>query len=242
MLELIDCHIGVQRTLYRIDQIHIPAGKLTVLIGANGAGKSTLLDDIALGDHLNGTVRFDNKSLSGYSSKERAQLIALVESRFAGEAHLSTQEYLELGRFPYTGFSGRLSANDQAIVAKNAQQLQLGPLLKQATTTLSDGERQRAGICRALIQQTPIMLLDEPTSFLDYPNKRSMMRLLKTIANEQQKIVLLASHDLELCLEVADQLLVINPRTNMLEQYEAANMSLEQLIATAFESDGNQSM
>ena len=101
--------------------------------------------------------------------------------------------------------------------------------------TLSDGERQRASIARALIQETPIVLLDEPTSFLDYPNKRAMMRMLQTIAHSEQKIVLLASHDLELCLEYSDECLVVNPRTGQLEQYQTTNLSLEQLIALAFD-------
>lgn len=236
MLELKDCHIGVGRTLYRINEIAVPTGKLSVLIGANGSGKSTLLDTIALGENLKGTICFEGKSLSGYKPGARSRVIALVESRFTGESHLSTQEYLELGRFPYTGFSGRLAENDRTIVQETAAQLNLLHLLNQSTITLSDGERQRAGIGRALIQQTPVILLDEPTSFLDYPNKRAMMQLLKTIAKEQQKVVLLASHDLELCLEFADQLLVINPQSGLLEQYEAVNMNLEQLIATAFES------
>ncbi len=234
MLELNQCHIGIGRTLYRIENVVVPSRKLSVLIGANGAGKSTLLDTIALGEHLNGSIRFEGKSLNDYRSVERSRIVALVESRFAGEAHLSTQEYLELGRFPYTGFSGRLSESDRTIVQETATQLNLLHLLKQSTSTLSDGERQRAGIGRALIQQTPVILLDEPTSFLDYPNKRAMMQLLKSIAKEQQKVILLASHDLELCLEFADELLIINPRTGLLEQYEASSLDLAGLIAAAF--------
>ena len=234
MLELKNCHIGIAKPLYQIDDLLIESGKLTVLIGANGAGKSTLLDVIALGDASAGDVIYDGRKLSEMSSERRSKIIALVESRFTGSEYLSTQEYLELGRFPHTGFSGRLASEDKAIVAEIASGLNLNHLLSQSTLTLSDGERQRAGIARALIQQTPVILLDEPTSFLDYPNKRSMMRLLKTVAREQNKIVLLASHDLELCLEFSDSLLIINPQTKKLEAYATETQRLESLIKIAF--------
>ncbi len=235
MLELRDCKIGKGTILYSIDQLVLQPGRLVVLIGANGAGKSTLLDAIAIGQPKNGTITFKGQLLQDMTVKERSRCISLVESQFAGAEYLSTVEYLELGRFPYTGFQGRLTATDTAIVEHITISFGLTKLLQQPTMTLSDGERQRASIARALIQETPIVLLDEPTSFLDYPNKRAMMRMLQTIAHSEQKIVLLASHDLELCLEYSDECLVVNPRTGQLEQYQTANLSLEQLIALAFD-------
>ena len=234
MLELKNCNIGIAKPLYTIGELTVERGKLSVLIGANGAGKSTLLDMIALGGRQDGNISFDGIPLAALSSEKRSKIIALVESRFSGSEYLSTQEYLELGRFPHTGFSGRLSAADKAIVDEIASGLGLDHLLQQSTLTLSDGERQRAGIARALIQQTPVILLDEPTSFLDYPNKRSMMRLLKQVAAEQHKVILLASHDLELCLEFSDRLLVINPETRQLEHYATGEQDLSSLIRLGF--------
>jgi iron complex transport system ATP-binding protein len=236
MLDLKNCHIGKGATLYTIDHTSVEAGKLSVLIGANGAGKSTLLDAIALGNSCGGTISYGEKLLSQLTIVQRSRYIALVESRFSGAEYLSTQEYLELGRFPHTGFHGRLDHNDKAIVSTIAHQLKLEHLLGQSTLTLSDGERQRAGIARALIQETPIILLDEPTSFLDYPNKRAIMSMLRSIAEKEQKVILLASHDLELCLEFCDDFLVINPRTKKLEHYSAADLTLDKLIETAFET------
>jgi len=234
MLELKSCRIGKGAMLYGIDEVSVRNGKLTVLIGANGAGKSTLLDAIALGNSCGGTIAFDGKELSHLSTVQRSRYIALVESRFSGMEYLSTQEYLDLGRFPHTGFQGRLTSEDKAVVRETAQRLKLEHLLLQSTLTLSDGERQRAGIARALIQETPIILLDEPTSFLDYPNKRAIMRMLKEIAEKENKVILLASHDLELCLEFCDDILLINHRSKKLESYAVTDLRLEQLINLAF--------
>lgn len=237
MLELKGGQFGKGKILYSVDEVTVAAGKLTALIGANGAGKSTLLDALALGTDCGGTMAFDGKSLVHVSNTERSRCISLVESRFSGAEYLSTQEYLNLGRFPHTGFQGILDANDKATVARVAKELKLEQLLQQSTMTLSDGERQRAGIARALIQETPVMLLDEPTSFLDYPTKTATMKLLKQIAVAERKTVLLASHDLELCLEYCDDCLVINPRTRKLERYAVADLDLQRLIAIAFEEE-----
>lgn len=234
MLEMRHVNIGRAKTLYSIDEVTLLPGKLYALIGSNGAGKSTLLDAIALGDYRSGEIRLNHSSIANLSLRERALSVALVESRFFGSEYLSTQEYLDLGRFPHTGFQGLLTDSDKAVVNRVVEQLQLAHLLKQSTSTLSDGERQRASIARALIQETVLILLDEPTSFLDYPNKRAIMQLLKTIAHEQQKMILLASHDLELCLDYCDECLVINPESKQLEQYPVADLPLNELITKAF--------
>lgn len=234
MLEISNCVIGKGRPLYTIDRQELQRGRLTVLIGANGAGKSTLLDAIASGSSGNDEINWAGKRLSTLTGQERSRIISLVESRFAGGEYLSTQEYLNLGRYPYTGFSGRLSSADQTIVKAVAHQLNLDHLLRQSTLTLSDGERQRAGIARAMIQETPVILLDEPTSFLDYPNKRSTLQLLSDLAKKENKLVLLACHDLELCLEYADDCLIINPHTKKLEYYPMAELTLDRLISLAF--------
>jgi iron complex transport system ATP-binding protein len=234
MLKLTDCTIGAGKALYRIGEAVMPEGKVTALIGANGAGKSTLLNAIALGDAASGRMAWNDVLLADLSPSARARILSLVESRFGGVLYLSALEYLQLGRFPHTGLGGKLSEADKNIVMEFSDRLNLTHLLSRSTVTLSDGERQRAGIARALIQQTPLILLDEPTSFLDYPNKRAIMQLLSEIARRDGKAVLLASHDLELCLSYCDQLLVINPQTNLLESYAAADLTLELLVNKAF--------
>jgi iron complex transport system ATP-binding protein len=234
MLELKSCRIGKGEPLYTIENVAIGAGKLTALVGANGAGKSTLLDAIALGNDCGGRIVYDGRSLQDIKIFQRSRYIALVESRFSGSEYLSTREYLDLGRYPHTGFSGRLHPADETVVKRFAARLKLEHLLSRSTLTLSDGERQRAGIARALIQETPVILLDEPTSFLDYPNKRLIMELLSEIARSEDKIVLLASHDLELCLEYCDDFLLINPKTQQLEQYDVNGLTLDRVIELAF--------
>lgn len=233
MLEINKSEIRQSKILYSIDQIQLQQGDLAVIIGANGAGKSTLLNAIATGENQL-DCRFDNKQISKLQALERAKKIALVETRFEGLKHLSTQEYLELGRFPHTGFNGRLSEYDFKVVTKMAESFQLTQLLQQSTDSLSDGERQRAAITRAIIQETPILLLDEPTSFLDYPSKRETMKRLLDIAKTKKKMILMASHDIDLCMEYSTTLLIINPISCKLEQYKTTELSLEKVIEIAF--------
>lgn len=233
MLEFDHCHIGRKRVLYSIDHLSLTGGQLVALIGANGTGKSTFLQAFSQGAFLAGTVFFDKRDWHKIIPGERAKLVAFIDNKFSGYDHLSTREYLELGRFPHTGFSGRLSEHDRQVVATYAEEMCVEHLLDQATSTLSDGERQRAGIARALIQETPIVLLDEPTSFLDYPTKRSVMLLLQQIAHKHNKLIVLASHDLELCLEFVSDLLIIDPRKKVLNAFPS-NLSLETLVELAF--------
>lgn len=232
MLELNTVEIGKRKLLYQTGTIQLERGELVVLFGANGAGKSSLLDAIALGDFRSGTILLDGLSLKELSSNQRARKVALVESRFFANDYLSVKDYLELGRFPHTGFLGKLSEEDLGAIKRIAERLGLDSLLEQSTETLSDGERQRVSIARALIQGTSLILLDEPTSFLDYPNKRAILQLLKEIAHSEQKIILLVSHDLELCLEYGDRFLLINPLKKELECRDES--TLEEVIRLAF--------
>jgi iron complex transport system ATP-binding protein len=138
-------------------------------------------------------------------------LLTLIYNKFQGQHFLTTKEYLALGRFPYTGYFGGLSLNDEQIINQYSEELCLEHLFESSTATLSDGERQRASIAKALIQETPVLLFDEPTSFLDYPTKRNVMQMIQTIAKKHNKIVIIASHDIELCSEFSDHFLLIDP-------------------------------
>lgn len=232
MLELNNLEIGNGALLYKTGVVQLIPGQLTILFGANGAGKSTLLDAIAVGALRTGDVLLKGNSLKALTPSKRARLVSLVESRFYGNDYMSVTEYIQLGRSPHTGFSGRLSEADKQVVQAIADRIGINHLLDQSTETLSDGERQRVSIARALIQETPIVLLDEPTSFLDYPNKRTLLQLLKEIAHSEQKIILLVSHDLELCLEYGDCFLLINPVEKQLNLSRECTM--EDVIAVAF--------
>lgn len=201
------------RELFTINELELNLGEFVVLIGANGTGKSTWLQSLV---HPAGTTNdftIDSTKASSFSQLEIAKQIAFIDNRFSGLDNLTVNEYISLGRFPYTGISGRLSEEDKAIVKEVAQILKIEHLLEKSTTGLSDGERQKCGIAKALVQETPIILLDEPTSFLDYPSKQDLFHNLKEIVERQHKLVIVSTHDIDLSLEYATKWCVITDQT-----------------------------
>lgn len=190
----------------------LPAGSFTAIIGTNGAGKSTLLRTLAgLQPALAGEVLWLGKSLTDYSRRELSRTLAVVlTERTLGEG-LTAREVVEMGRMPYTGFDGRLSEDDRKKVDEAMELTGVAALAGRGMNSLSDGERQRVMIAKALAQQTPVILLDEPTAFLDFPSKVSLLRLLANLAHEHGKTILLSTHDLELTFQIAGQLWLLSP-------------------------------
>ena len=190
----------------------LSAGSFTAIIGTNGAGKSTLLRTLAgLQPALSGEISWLGKPLADYSRRELSKTLAVVlTERTSGEG-LTAKEVVEMGRMPYTGFDGRLSDDDAQIVSEAMELTGVTPLGSRVVNSLSDGERQRVMIAKALAQQTPVILLDEPTAFLDFPSKVSLLRLLSSLAKEHGKTILLSTHDLELTFQIAKQLWLLSP-------------------------------
>ncbi len=183
----------------------IRSGELTCLIGPNGAGKSTLLRTLAgFLPALSGRVMLGDKELADYSSKELARLVSIVLTANSDIPNLSAGDVVALGRSPYTGFWGTLGDDDRKIVDEALCLTATEHLRHRMINTLSDGERQKVMIAKALAQQTPVILLDEPTAFLDFPSKISMMRLLRNLAHDLGKTVFLSTHDLTIALQLAD--------------------------------------
>ena len=181
--------------------------KLTCLIGANGVGKSTLLRTLSgFQPPLDGEILIQDKPLSDYSARELAQEIGVVLTNRMDTPQLSVQEIVGIGRSPYTGFWGTLSLADQKIVDEAIRQTGIQHLASRSITELSDGERQKVMIAKALAQQTSLIILDEPTAFLDFPSKVETLQMLRRLAHEQHKSILLSTHDVELALQIADQL------------------------------------
>lgn len=183
------------------------AGELTCLLGANGAGKSTLLRTLSASQPaLEGDLLMMGKSLSDYSEKERSRTIGVVltDKTFAGG--LSVYELVTLGRQPHTGFFGRLTKEDKRIVEEAMENVGIAHKAKSYTAELSDGERQKVMIAKALVQECPLILLDEPTAFLDVVSRIEIMHLLHRLAVEQNKAILLSTHDIEQALVLADKL------------------------------------
>lgn len=210
MLELRNLYIGyaddtkrsiVAETL----NASLPRGVLACLIGANGVGKSTLMRTMAaFQPPLRGEVCIDGKSVADYSAKELSEKIGVVLTERNMSADLTVEEVVGLGRIPYTTFWGTLTQADRRIVDEALAWVAIEELRYRKLHQLSDGERQKVMIAKALAQQTPVIFLDEPTAFLDYPSKIAMMQLLRRLAHEQHKLILLSTHDLEIAFQTAD--------------------------------------
>lgn len=190
----------------------LPAASVTALIGPNGAGKSTLLRTLAaLQPALGGEVCWLGRPLAEYTARELARTIAVVLTARPAADGLTARQVVELGRLPHTGFGGRLTATDRAIVDDVMRLTETEAFSARLLTALSDGERQRLMIAKALAQQTPAILLDEPTAFLDFPGKVSLLRLLCDLAHRHGKTVLLSTHDLELTFQMVGRLWLLSP-------------------------------
>ncbi len=177
------------------------AGQLTCLLGANGAGKSTLMRTLAgLQLPVRGNLPICNWQTS----------IAIVTTERIDVHGLLAREVVELGRTPHTNFWGHLTAEDHRIVDWAIKLTSTESLVSRPMTTLSDGERQKIMIAKALAQETPIVLLDEPTAFLDFPSKVSTMLLLQRLCHEMGKSILVSTHDLDLALQTADHLWLLS--------------------------------
>ena len=183
------------------------SGELTCLLGENGAGKSTLLRTLAgFQPALKGDIYIMDKPLGEYREKELATVVAVVLTERTVLQNMSVAELVGLGRSPYTGFWGRLSKEDEAKVDEALALVGVTELKERLVQTLSDGERQKVMIAKALAQETPIIFLDEPTAFLDYPSKIEILHLLHRLSRETSKTIFLSTHDLELALQIADRL------------------------------------
>ena len=189
----------------------LQSGQLACLIGENGVGKSTLLKTLTgFLPKLEGSLLLDGKDISEFSQRALARQISIVLTQKPDVQNLTVEEIVGLGRSPYTGFFGKLHANDQQIVDESITAVGIEKLKNRMIQTLSDGERQKVMIAKALAQQTPIIFLDEPTAFLDFSSKVETFQLLQRMAHEMGKLVLLSAHDLELAVRFSDTLLQVN--------------------------------
>ena len=182
-------------------------GTLTCLIGHNGTGKSTLLRTIArLQPSIDGRVLIGDNDISTLKPTHLSRMLSIVLTSRPDVRNMTVEELVALGRAPYTGFWGRLSADDRRIVRHSIESVGITAMAERRVCTLSDGEMQKVMIAKSLAQQTPVILLDEPTAFLDFPGKIDLMLLLQRLAHEERKTILLSTHDLETALQTADRL------------------------------------
>ena len=183
----------------------ILGGELTCLLGPNGAGKSTLLRTLsAFLPPVKGDISIMGRNLRDYTDKELAKTIGVVLTEKTDLRNMTVYDLIGLGRSPYTGFWGTLHEDDRRVVDEAIEMVGIGPLKDRMIQTLSDGERQKVMIAKALAQQTPVIFLDEPTAFLDFPSKVEIMQLLHVLSRTTGKTIFLSTHDLELALQIAD--------------------------------------
>ena len=182
-------------------------GELTSLLGANGAGKSTLLRTLsAFQPKLGGEIRIQGKEIESYTDKQLSRVISVVLTEKCDIRNMSVTELIGLGRSPYTGFWGTLTKEDRQVGERAVALVGIPHLAHRMVHTLSDGERQKVMIAKALAQETPVIYLDEPTAFLDFPSKVEMMQLLHHLSRQTDKTIFLSTHDLELALQIADKI------------------------------------
>ncbi|MBK5722778.1 ABC transporter ATP-binding protein [Dysgonomonas sp. Marseille-P4677] len=198
-------------SLYNDLSFNLYKGELVCLLGSNGAGKSTLLRTISASQPaLNGKILFNNKDITTYSEKELSRLLGLVLTDKTSTGGLLVRELVELGRYPYTGFFGQLTKEDKDIVQKAMEDVCIVHKANVYVAQLSDGERQKAMIAKALAQECPVVLLDEPTAFLDIESRIEIMNLLHNLAMRKEKTILLSTHDIDMALLLADRLWLLS--------------------------------
>jgi iron complex transport system ATP-binding protein len=213
MIRIEQLHIGYEQQILasQLQDITLRPSRFIALLGTNGSGKSTLLRAITTGNHiLQGNVLWDTEKLTKLSDQQRARSIAVVLTNKELNPLLTVLELLEISRAPYTTFTGKLVAADKEIIEQTMELFECKALSSKRLQTLSDGQLQRALVARALVQDTPYLFMDEPSSHLDINHKASLLATLKEYCHEKNKCIVYASHELELAMQLSDEVLSIH--------------------------------
>lgn len=225
-----------QATLSQLN-LAIRAGEFVCLLGPNGTGKSTLIRTLAsMQPPLAGDLQLEGSCYSKISPRERARRVSIVFTDMQPVGMMDAYSFAALGRHPYSGWMGRLSQSDHARVQWALQAVGAAHLSERQVSELSDGERQKVAIARALAQEARLMLLDEPTAFLDLPRRIELMRILRDLAHREQIGMLLSTHDLDLAIRYADRLWLIAPDGQLLQGIPE-ELALSGALQRAFASE-----
>ena len=185
-------------------------GEAVALVGANGSGKTTLFKTLTGNlKPLEGQVELCGKPLESYAPNERAKRFSLVLTEKPDDLFLKVFDIVAAGRYPHSGLMAKLHDEDYKMIKENLQIVGVDHLIDRDFVSLSDGEKQKVMIAKALVQDTPIIYMDEPTAFLDYPSKVELMLLIERLAKEEKKTILYSSHDLELIMKNSEKLWVV---------------------------------
>lgn len=217
--------------------LSIDSGEFITLIGPNGCGKSTLFRTISgLQNPISGDISIMNHSLNNLTIKNKAKLLSLVLTDKIDAENIRVYDIVSMGRYPYVGTFGTLSKKDKDIVFSCINSCGISHLTNNIFTRLSDGEKQRVMIARALAQQTPIILLDEPTAHLDIPNKINIIIMLQRLAKDFNKSIVTITHDLDLALSWSDRVWLMNKQGVVFDGVPE-DIVLKNLINEVFKTD-----
>ena len=216
--------------------LNLNSGKLISLIGANGIGKSTLLRTITgIQPPLAGNVLLNNRDINSYKSLDLAQNLSLVLTEKLPPSNLSVFELVALGRQPYTNWIDTLTQMDIDKIQQALELTQIEHLAQKKHYEISDGQLQKVLIARALAQDTPLIILDEPTTHLDLLHKVSLFKLLKKLTEETQKCILFSTHDIDLAIQLSDEMIIMTPE--LIVQDEPCNLISNGSFATLFKDE-----
>jgi len=194
--------------------LKLKEGQLISLVGANGIGKSTLLRTLTgIQKPLSGTVTLNDKDIHSYQALALAQNLSLVLTEKLPPSNLTVFELIALGRQPYTNWLGKLSGEDYEKITQAVELTHIEHLLAKKHHEISDGQLQIVLIARALAQDTPLIILDEPTTHLDLFHKVSVFKLLKKLSQETNKCILFSTHDIDLAIQLSDEIIVMTEAT-----------------------------
>jgi len=219
-LATIDLSIGYFRgkkknILHSDINVSLEEGEFVCILGPNGAGKSSLLKMFAgFLPKISGKILFQNEDLDTMTELDKSKKVSIVLTERPIVADMTVFELVALGRAPFTGFFGKITKTDKIIIEKAIEDVGLKGFNNRFINQLSDGECQKAFIAKALVQETPLLLFDEPTAFLDLPSRVEIMHLLKELSHNHNKSILLSTHDLDLALQTADKIWLIDRNSN----------------------------
>lgn len=235
-IRLENISIGYHEPILEHIDLSLARGELTCLLGKNGSGKSTLLRAVAgLLKPLKGRIAWNGNEINRLPVKERSGIIAFVPPGLPESGSLTIRDVVSMGRMPYTNVFGRLDRYDRLVIDRYLQQTELIRLQNRFFDRVSDGEKQRAMVCRALVQETEVVLMDEPTAHLDISHRINLLSRLSQMAHESGKSVLISTHDLHLAIQFADKLWMISG--TKVREGAAEDLILEGAISEAFLDD-----
>ncbi|MDD3062423.1 MAG: ABC transporter ATP-binding protein [Massilibacteroides sp.] len=227
-----------QKVVHEALNLRLYAGEVTCLLGLNGAGKSTLLRTLCgFQKPLSGTVFLQSRPLESFTQSDFALTVGVVLTEKTNAGGITAYELVSLGRHPYTGFFGRLRKEDHRVIRNSLEAVGIAHKAQNRVAELSDGEKQKVMIAKTLAQECPIILLDEPTAFLDVTSRIETMGLLRKLAVEQQKAILLSTHDMDMAIQMGDCFWLLDKHRS-LACGAPEDLILQGTFGTFFEKEG----